>query len=100
MAGLYESDSPSTALNLQKEYLAKQNNILKGIDTDWIAQPLRNGFNHKHSLYIEGGVNDIRFGAEMNYDIQNGVMKGSYRKRAGGGFYIDYRITIGKLKIM
>lgn len=98
LAGLYESDSPSTALNLQKEYLAKQNNILKGIDTDWIAQPLRNGFNHKHSLYIEGGVNDIRFGAEMNYDIQNGVMKGSYRKRAGGGFYIDYRINNLQIK--
>ena len=30
LAGLYESDSPSTALNLQKEYLAKQNNYLKG----------------------------------------------------------------------
>ena len=98
LTGLYESDSPSTALNLQKEYLAKQNNILKGIDTDWIAQPLRNGFNHKHSLYIEGGVNDIRFGAEMNYDIQNGVMKGSYRKRAGGGFYIDYRINNLQIK--
>ena len=50
LAGLYESDSPSTALNLQKEYLAKQNNILKGIDTDWIAQPLRNGFNHNHPI--------------------------------------------------
>lgn len=98
LAGLYESTNPSTALNLKKEYLAKQNNILKGIDTDWIAQPLRNGFNHKHSVYVEGGVEDIRFGAEMNYDAQNGVMRGSYRKRAGGGFYIDYRINNLQIK--
>ena len=34
----------------------------------------------------------------MNYDIQNGVMKGSYRKRAGGGFYIDYRINNLQIK--
>lgn len=98
LADLYKSDSPGTALNLQKEYLAKQNNILKGIDTDWIAQPLRNGFNHKHSLYVEGGVNDIRFGAEMSYDNQNGVMKGSYRRRVGGGFYVDYRINNLQIK--
>ena len=98
LAGLYESTSPSTALNLQQEYMSKQNNILRGIDTDWIAQPLRNGFNHKHSVYVEGGVNDIRFGAELNYDSQDGVMKGSYRKRAGGGFYIDYRINNLQIK--
>ena len=71
--------------------IAKRNNVLKGVDSDWISQPLRNEFNHKHSLYIEGGVNDIRFGVDLRYDVQNGVMKGSGRKVVGTGFLIDYR---------
>ena len=30
--------------------------IQSGIDTDWLSLPLRNAFDHKHSLYIEGGT--------------------------------------------
>lgn len=59
----------------QKEYQNKVNNILKGIDTDWLSQPLHNQFNHTHSLYIEGGSRDLRFGLDLKYDNQNGVMK-------------------------
>lgn len=76
----------------QKEYQNKVNNILKGIDTDWLSQPLHNQFNHTHSLYIEGGSRDLRFGLDLKYDNQNGVMKKSERNRIGAGFYVDYRI--------
>lgn len=76
----------------QKEYQNKMNNILKGIDTDWLSKPLCNQFNHTHSLYIEGGSRDLRFGLDLKYDNQNGVMKESKRNRIGAGFYIDYRV--------
>lgn len=92
LAGLYESDVTSTYYTLQSEYLTKLGNVLKGVNTDWISQPLRNEFNHKHSLYVVGGSDNIRFGVDLKYDNQNGVMKKSWRNRVGAGFSIDYRI--------
>lgn len=74
-----------------RDYLNKRNNVLNGIDTYWLSQPLQVEFNHKHGVYIEGGTNDIRFGAELRYDKQNGIMKESFRNRMGAGLYIDYR---------
>ena len=48
-------------------------------------------FNHKHSVYIEGGSDAIRFGIELRYDNQNGVMKKSLRDRIGTGLTLEYR---------
>ena len=79
-------------VNLNDEYLAKRNNILRGVDTYWLSQPLRTVFNHKHSIYIDGGTEDLRFGVDLKYDTQGGVMKKSARDRMGAGFAIDYRI--------
>ena len=90
LSGYYDNDSYD--FSLQAEYQKKMNNILKGVDTDWLSKPLRDQFNHTHSLYIEGGSKDLRFGLDLKYDNQNGVMKQSFRNRVGAGFYIDYRI--------
>lgn len=92
LAGLFESDDVDKYYTLQSEYLTKLNNVLKGVDTDWISQPLRNEVNHKHSLYVVGGNENIRFGVDLRYDNQNGVMKGSVRNRKGAGLSLDYRI--------
>lgn len=92
LAGFYESDSPVQYQSMQKEYVDKMNNIMAGVNTDWISLPLRNPFNHKHSLFIEGGSNDFRFGITMRYDEQNGVMKESGRTRTGTSFMLDYRV--------
>lgn len=74
------------------DYRMKNNNIKKGIDTYWLSQPLETQFNHKHSLYLEGGVESIRFGLNLRYENQNGVMIDSYRNKLGGEFKVDYRI--------
>lgn len=75
----------------EMEYNKILQNVLKKIDTDWLAQPLRNAFNHKHSLFLEGGVESVRYGLDFNYDSNNGAMKGSYRSRAGAGLSLDFR---------
>lgn len=72
-------------------YNKKLRNVLQGIDTDWLAQPLRNVFNHQHSIYLEGGVESVRYGVDLNYDSNNGVMKESRRSRAGAGLSLDFR---------
>lgn len=97
LAGLYESQDEKRHLALQTEYLKKKNNILRGVYTDWPSLPLHNVFNHKHGLYIKAGSKEVSFGADLSYDNQKGVMKGSFRNRIGTGFYISYRIN--KLQI-
>lgn len=93
-AGLYDkgnNDNNTTADGLNK-YYEKYALIQSGIDTDWLSLPLRNAFDHKHSLYIEGGTPNLRYGVDASYNGGNGVMKGSGRDRYSIGFSLDYRV--------
>ena len=91
-AGLFESNDPSRFSQLQKIYNLKLQNIEKGIDTDWMALPLRNSLSHKHNIYMEGGVKNMRYGVDLKYDRDNGVMKDSYRETMGFGFTLSYQM--------
>ncbi len=94
LAGYYNVPPGMTPVNkgaLLKELLMKQNQIARGVNTDWIAQPVENVFNHKHTLNIDGGSDNLRFNFLVKYDKQKGVMKSSFRERKGGGLGIDYR---------
>lgn len=75
-----------------QELLTKKNQIARGVNTDWISQPLRNAWNAKHTLSFEGGFEQLRFGAVLKYDLEKGVMKGSQRQRKGAGLTVDYRV--------
>ncbi len=87
LSGVYNMQNPTDQL----KYNDIENRIARGIDTDWLAQPLRNAFNHKHSLVVEGGAESIRYAINVNHDENNGAMKGSYRDRSGAGLTVDYR---------
>ena len=89
-AGIYKADNAFTQTSLTLEYNEKLQNILRGYDTDWMAQPLKNAFNHKHSIYLEGGNDIIRYGLDFGYDVNNGVMKSSYRNRKEISFMFMY----------
>lgn len=91
LAGCYDPEKTGlNAIDLRKEYNAKLANIKKGVDTYWLGKPLRTAFNHKHSIYIDGGSDALRFGVDFQYANQDGVMKGSKRDRIGAGFYLQY----------
>jgi TonB-linked SusC/RagA family outer membrane protein len=75
-----------------REYRAKLGAIERGVDTYWLSQPLRTQVNHRHSLYVEGGAESVRFGLGMNYDGERGVMKSSYRDRMSADLRVDYRL--------
>ncbi len=97
VAAGYYSDRPVDA-NQNSYYWVKLNEINRGVNTDWLSFGIRTPFNHKHNLYIDGGENDVRWGVELKYDANNGVMKGSSRNIAGAGLFLDYRI--GKFQII
>lgn len=93
LAGCYDPtkiDSNPTKENLMREYYAKYANVKKGVDTYWLAKPLRTAFNHKHSLYIDGGSDAFRFGVDLLYSKKDGVMKGSKRDQFGAGVFLQY----------
>lgn len=75
-------------------YYKKLYNVLNGVDTYWLNKPLQTSFNMNHSLYVDGGSDNLRFGVELNLNKNNGVMKGSKRDVWGAGAYIQY--TIGQ----
>ena len=93
LAGCYDPEKagvPSDLVERLTEYNAKLTNVRKGVDTYWLSKPLKTAFNHKHTLYIDGGSSSFRFGVDLQYADQDGVMKGSQRNRTGAGVYIQY----------
>ena len=91
LAGLYGSNTPEID-PYTNGYYQRLNNVLTGVDTYWLSQGLRTALNHKHSVFIDGGENDVRWGVELGFRGTEGVMKHSSRKNANAAFYVDYRI--------
>lgn len=95
-AGMYteKKDDPNAVKQdeLDRTYNLKLGNVVRGIDTYWLSKPLRTVFNHKHSLYLDGGTDDLRWGADFSYNTGEGVMKGSFRDRMSAGLSLSYRL--------
>jgi TonB-linked SusC/RagA family outer membrane protein len=81
LAGLYTANGVDDPDELQKLYYAKKLNVVSGVNTDWLAQPVQLGIGHKHSIYLEGGSSTMRYGIDARYQSNEGAMKGSDRKR-------------------
>lgn len=90
-AGRYDNISPSYAQMLREQYNDIAANVARGVDTDWLSKPLRTGVGHKHSVYLEGGTQEMRYGATVTYNNVAGVMKGSDRENISGNINLSYR---------
>ena len=88
--GLYESEYMDTQQKLRMDYADRLKRVKSGVDTYWLSKPLQTVFNHTHSLYVDGGNESVRFGIELQYANQDGVMKGSLRDRMGAGVSLSY----------
>ena len=94
LAGLYDpvEGDLQTTYNRQQKYYNKYKNVLEGVDTDWLAQPVTNSFSQTHSLLVEGGAENVIYSIDGYFDKNKGVMKKSGRDRYGLGFTLQYRI--------
>lgn len=72
----------------------KYNNVLaeieRGVDTYWLSQPLTTSVNQRYSAYLEGGDEHFRYGINLKYDHDKGVMIGSGREKYGINVYFSY----------
>ena len=62
----------------------------RGVNTYWLSQPVTTEFSQKHSVYVEGGDDYMRYGADLSYNRNGGVMKGSKRDNLAGGIHLIY----------
>lgn len=99
MAGLYDvsyrkmysQDKTSDQLYCDMSYNNRLRNVLEGVNTDWLAQPLDQvAIGHKHSVRLEGGSDSFRYAMDLNYNNTPGVMKKSGRQRMGIGLELQY----------
>lgn len=89
IAGLYDNPYGED----DQAYLYKLNNINRGVNTDWIAQPLRISYAHNHSVSVTGRGSSMEYGVTGRYGDSRGVMKDDYRKNYQLGFFYSYHLS-------
>ena len=94
-AGLYDFTpklNNDYGLSFQESYNNRLRDVLNGIDTDWLAKPLRTGVGQKYNLRVEGGSTEFRWAAQAQYNDIEGAMKGSTRRTFNGSITLLYKL--------
>ncbi|WP_199117492.1 SusC/RagA family TonB-linked outer membrane protein [Pedobacter sp. ASV28] len=100
LSGVY--NAPSAYPEMQNAYYdplysQKLQQVVSGVNSYWLSDPLQTGFSQRHTLYAEGGSQALTFNAGGNYRVLRGTMNGSGRKDWGVRLNLSYRSH--KLKI-
>ena len=94
LAGIYTNKrgnyEDQTALDIRYNKILSE--VERGVDTYWLSKPLKVSLNQRYSVYLEGGDDHFRYGLNLKYDKDCGVMKGSGRDKAGINAYFSYEI--------
>ena len=89
--GLYSSIHPDRDAEGKKAYYDIRRDVLGGVDTYWLSQPLRTGVGQSYNLKLDGGSNEFRWSVEGNYNETIGVMKNSKRTNFSGVINLIYQ---------
>ncbi len=77
--------------DLMNRYNQLLRNVLAGVDTYWLSQPVRTAVQHRHTLTAAGGTDIFRYTLGINAAFSPGVMKGSSNNNKGVNFNMSYR---------
>lgn len=86
LSGLYDDLTGDKYLN----YVEKLAMVNSGINTNWLAKPLRNSFSHNQSISVSGEGSGLNYRVSLNYLQNNGVMKDDGRTNIGMDYYLSY----------
>ena len=97
-AGVFDATEPGEDPgNKLNSYNLIKKEIMSGTDTYWLSKPLQVGFQHKHTIFIDGSVTrmkeekgNMRYSVNLGYGQTNGVMKGSTRSTYEAGTKLMY----------
>ncbi|HEY8387624.1 MAG TPA: SusC/RagA family TonB-linked outer membrane protein, partial [Parasegetibacter sp.] len=91
LVGLYNwSSRPDGDLDAKEYYYFLLGEVNRGVETDWLSQPLRTGWGHRHNITLEGGDRVFRYSASAQYNDIQGTMKGSNRRNVNGNITLMY----------
>lgn len=91
--GVYSATTGSAQYTLKQKYNDNLALVLSGVNTDWLSKPVRNGWSQRHSLRVEGGDVNFRYGIDLMYNNVTGVMKGSDRNTTSAAINLTYRVN-------
>lgn len=86
-AGLYDVNN----VEQMNEYNRYKREVLAGVNTYWLSQPLRTALTQRHSLSLGGGTEAFRYTLAVNVASTLGVMKGSDRGTQSVNYGMQYR---------
>lgn len=90
--GLYTATDPKKQAELTATYNARKKLAMEGLNTYWLAKPLRTAIGHKHNLIVElGDPQHLKTILDATYSDDPGVMKGSTRQNITANANISYR---------
>lgn len=95
LSGNFDSNMAASREEGMARYNRLRSNVLKGVDSYWLSEPVRTGITQRHNLFVQGGDQQMRYGATVSYSDIKGVMKKSERQMFSGNLNLLYRT--GKL---
>jgi len=75
----------------EANYFDRLKEVKRGVNTSWTNEALRTALSQRHTVFAEGGDENLRYSASMNYGLTAGVMKGSDRQTTNGNIRLLYR---------
>lgn len=88
LAGYYRSKD---LVELQNYYTHLKSEVMKGVNTYWLAEPVQTAFAHRHGLTVEGGDRALRYKIYLGARWAPGVMKGTDLNTKTGKVDLNYR---------
>jgi TonB-linked SusC/RagA family outer membrane protein len=90
LAGYYNQVNADEDLMSKRYYNFLLNEVNSGVETDWLAIPLRTSYALRNNLRMEGGDKQFRYSATLQNNKTAGVMKGSFRSTLTGSITLSY----------
>lgn len=90
MNGIYDSDTPSGSIDKMKQYYEVLDDVLRGVDTYWLGQPVRTGVGQTYNINLTGGNQEFKWSANVGYKNTMGTMKDSKRDNFSGTLTLSY----------
>ena len=91
--GLYDPDYLDDKVRYASYYNERLQNVLNGVDIDWLHKPVRTGVGQNYNVRLDGGASAFRWAASLGYNDVQGAMKGSSRKNLNGDITLMYSVN-------
>ena len=91
--GLYDPYFLDDKIRYASYYNERLQNVLNGVDIDWLHKPVRTGVGQNYNVRLDGGASAFRWAASLGYNDVQGAMKGSNRKNVNGDITLMYSVN-------